>query len=183
MTLTLEQRANMMCKQRSSQPFVFLFSEAASWMDDAEGWRYNPFPLLPPSKRLHMPVCYITSHQEQGQSVRVLPEGCISVCWTGSLRSGVGMAGPEMAGCPLLSVLPKNKGISELPKIKVFLHSWEMNIWEPKKEKLQKAAGRSWYFLAELPVWLGWDLCENFSSAGAVVVNAPQGREGPSFML
>lgn len=121
MTLTLEERANMMCKQRrSSQPFVFLFSEAASWLDDAEGWRYNPFPLIPPSKRLHVPVCYITSHQEQGQSVRVLPEGCISVCWTGSLWSGVGMAGPEMAGCPLLSVLPLKQGHFSFLKSKSF---------------------------------------------------------------
>lgn len=148
MTLTLEERANMMCKQRrGSQPFVFLFSEAASWMDDAEGWRYNPFPLIPSSKRLHMPICYITSHQEQGQSVRVLPEGCISVRWTGSLQSGVGMAGPEMAGCPLLSVLPLKQGHFSFLKSKSFytVERWISESQRKRNSRKQQAgADISW---------------------------------------
>lgn len=45
-----------------------------------------------------------------GQPVRVLPEGCISVCRMGSSQSGVGKAGLGIAGCPLPSVLPLRRG-------------------------------------------------------------------------
>jgi len=59
---------------------------------------------------LHMLIRYVLSKQELGQSVRVLPEGCISLCQTRSLQSGVGIAGLGIVGCPLLLVLPLKQG-------------------------------------------------------------------------
>lgn len=186
MTLTLEERANMMCKQRRcSQPSVFLFLEAASWMDDAEGWRYSPFPLNPPDKHLHVSVCYITSNQGQGQPLRVLPEGCISVCWTGRVQSGAGMAGLEIAGWPLLSVLPLRQGHFSFLKSRSF-YTVERWISESQRNRnSRRQQGRSWCLFPgrTFDVVGVLTLPESFSSAGAAVVNGPQGREGPSFML
>lgn len=163
--------------------FCFSFQ----WGSQLDGWcwglKVQSFSPHPP--RQAPAHAYLLHHQPPRTGT--VCEGAswgVHFClldWQLAVRSRNGRPRNGRLSLALCSA-PKARAF-QLPEIKVFLYSWEMHIWEPKKEKLQKAAGRSWYFLAELPVWLGWDLCENFSSAGAVVVNAPQGREGPSFML
>lgn len=106
-------------KEFSNLLFFFSLRQPAGWMMlRGEGVVfYSSFPQTSP----YTSVCYITSTQEEGQTLRVLPEGAF-LCWTGSLHSGVGMAGLEIAGWPVLSAAPK-EGMFQLAEIKVFLYS------------------------------------------------------------
>lgn len=140
MTLTLEERANMMSKQRRhSQPSVFLFCEAASWMDDAEGRRCSPFPLIPPNRHLHV---FVTPPRRRAVCEGASWGRCISVCWTGSLQSGVGMAGLQIADWPLLSVLPLRQGHFSFLKSKSFYKVERcISEWQRKRNSRRQQAG------------------------------------------
>lgn len=127
--------------------FCFSFQWGSQLDEWCWGLKVQSFPPYPPKQAPAHACFYITSHQEQGESVRVLPEGCVSVCWTGSLGSGVGMAGPEIADCPLLSVLPLKQGRFSFLKSQSF-YTVERCISERQRKrnsrKQQAGADISW---------------------------------------
>lgn len=108
--------------------------EAASWTDESTVFPFDASTCL-----------FVMS--SVGQSVRVLPEGCISVCQTRNLWSGVGMVGLGLAGCPLCSHLPIRQRyfsfLLEAAETLAYLHNlrkmlvpgkravWPTPGWEP----------------------------------------------------